>query len=104
MSEAQSSAEDNSARPLSQRQLLDIAKEQNVNVPIMSYRVSGDRVELFLYGGQTIVAPAGFPQSATYLEDLSMKELRAIAASLEIFGRSKMKRDKLIEAILSAPS
>ena len=88
---------------LSQRQLLDIAREQNVNVPIMSYRVTGDRLELFLYGGQTIVAPAGFPKSASYLDDLSMKELRAIAKDLQIPGRTKMKRDVLIEAILSAP-
>ena len=89
---------------LTQRQLLDIAKEQDVNVPIMSYRVTGDRVELFLYGGRTITAPAGFPLSGTYLDDLSLKELRTIAKSLQIPGRTKMKRDVLIEAILSAPS
>ncbi len=93
-----------SVSTLSQRQLLDIAREQDVDVPIMSYRVTGDRVELFLYGGRTITAPAGFPRSASYLDNLSMKELRSIAKDLKIPGRTKMKKDDLIEAILSAPS
>jgi hypothetical protein len=98
MSDSQSSG------TLSQRQLLDIAREQNVDVPIMSYRVTGDRVELFLYGGQVISAPADLPQFASVLENFSTTKLRKIAKDLNIPGRTKMNKDELVEAILSAPS
>ena len=92
------------SRRTSQKQLLSIAHAQEVDVPIMNYRVVGDRIELFLYGGQVVSAPADFPQSASLLEELSIKELKAIASRLSIRGRSKMDKDELIEAILSAPS
>lgn len=86
---------------LSQRQLLDIAAELEVNVPIMNYRVVGDRVELFLYGGQVV---SSIPPDAVYLEDLTKQYLYKFAANLDISGRSKMNKDQLIEAILSAAS
>ena len=92
------------SRELSQKQLLEIAHEQDVDVPILSYRIVGDRIELNLYGGQVISAPAELPQFATVLEDLPLAKLRKMAADLDIPGRSKMDKNELIEAILSAPS
>ena len=89
---------------LSQKQLLSIAHDQDVDVPVLSYRIVGDRVELNLYGGRVISALTGFPQSASSLEDLPISRLRKMAADLDIPGRSKMDKDELIEAILSAHS
>ena len=87
-------------KELSQRQLLEIAHNQSVDVPIMNYRIVGGRVELFLYGGQVISSPAGDSKPASMLEKMSVKELYTIASALEISGRSKMGKDELVEAIL----
>ena len=89
---------------VSKEQIQEIAKENDVNVPILNYRIVGERIELMLYGGTIVSSAAGLPQSASQLEILPLIKLRSIATDLDIPGRSKMNRSELIEAILTAPS
>ena len=84
---------------LTQRQLLDIAHEHEVNVPISAYRVVGDRVELFLYGGGRISHSSA---GRIALADLDTKQLRYLATHLNIPGRTKMKRAELLTALATA--
>jgi hypothetical protein len=80
-----------------------------IDVPIMSSRVVGDRIELFLYGGQRITWKAGnqpvtadqAPDQAQPL-DLSKytrAQLLDLATEHKIPGRAKMTKAQLVKAI-----
>jgi hypothetical protein len=72
--------------------------ELGVDKPIMSYRVVGNRVELYLLGGDVAVWPGRSGRIYDF-EQLSLKELRRTARMYNIRGRSKMSRAQLIEAL-----
>lgn len=83
-----------------------------IDVPIMSTRVVGDRIELFLYGGQRVTfkagkqpvtadqPPAPSPQAPPLdLSSYTRAQLLDLAAEHEIPYRSKMNKAQLLKAI-----
>jgi len=85
------------------------ADELDIDVPIMRVRVSGGRLELFLYGGARASWPIPQPVAAspavvtdTALADMSYGQLRQLAAALKIEGRSKLKKGDLVRLIAQA--
>ena len=79
------------------KSLKEMVQELGIDKPVMATRVVGNRVELYLYGGEVLNYPPTVP--ALDLDDLSLKELRALAKEAGIAGYSKMKRDDLIAAL-----
>ena len=69
-------------------------RELRVDKPIMSCRVLGDRIELYLLGGAKVIWP--IPSA---LDLMSTSELKRIARKRKIPGRSKMNRSELIKAL-----
>jgi hypothetical protein len=102
-------------KQLSHEELQALAKDLDINTPIMSHRVVGDRIELHLLGGFEytvfdMLAPEKLaPEKSgaraidipSLLADLSVKELRLIAKDLGISGYSKMKKAALVKALSS---
>ena len=70
------------------------AKILEVDKPIMSYRVVGDRVELRLLGGSVAI----LDPHPSY-RDMRVSELKQIARRLKVPGRSKMNREQLVQAL-----
>jgi hypothetical protein len=89
---------------LTNLQIQDLAERLEVSSPIMSYRVVGERVELHLLGGGVAIGSLGVP-SAVVLEELSVKELRLIAAAVaqaglgQIPGAKKLRKSELLAAL-----
>ena len=78
-------------------QIQDLAERLEVSSPIMSYRVVGERVELHLLGGAVAVGSLG--ESGPGLDDLTVKELRLIAAAVKIPGAKKLRKSELLAAL-----
>lgn len=88
-------------------------KELGIDKPIMSHRVVGNRIELHLYGGDTVIYAASstpLPVTAATratthgpdeidLTSLTRAELISMAKQEEIPGRSKMNKTQLIKAL-----
>ena len=75
-------------------QVKQAAKILEVDKPIMSYRVVGGCIELYLLGGSVAVL-----DSRPFYRDLTTVELNQLARRHKIPGRSKMNRDQLIQAL-----
>jgi hypothetical protein len=73
------------------------AEAHGVDKPIMSYRVVGGRLELYLLGG-SVVYHKLYHSNPIY-RDMGLAELKKLATSHKIPGRSKMNRIQLIEAL-----
>ena len=87
-------------KSLTRDQIKTIAEELEINQPIMSYRVVGDRVELRLLGGSTAVyEEAGAGDVAVDLSKMGIKQLRFLATKFMVPKRSKMSKMQLIEAL-----
>lgn len=90
---------------LSHEELQELAKELKINTPIMSHRVVGDRIELFLLGGHQVVSqPKQAVDIPSLLADLSVTQLRQIAKDLGVTGYSKMKKEALLHALSELPA
>ena len=76
-----------------------IAEDLDINVPIMSYKVVGGRVELHLYGGGIAIHETQPAASIVdQLDNLRVRDLRKIAKELGITRTSmKLKKELLIE-------
>lgn len=88
---------------LSPQEIQDIARELSVDTPILSYRVVGNRVELYLLGGATAVYEKRKYQAAdpsSILSGMTVKELHAVAMELAIDTPKRMKKAELIEVIM----
>jgi hypothetical protein len=73
-------------------------KELGINRPIMSHRVVGDRLELHLYGGDTLTyAIAEAPETPLFL--MSKKELIELAEERGIKVTSRMTKSRILAAI-----
>jgi hypothetical protein len=98
-------------------QIQDIAERAEVETPIMSYKVTGSRVELHLLGGAiaTVEAhwlawasaaepltPANGPDGR--LKEMTYDQLYQLAKRLAIRGRSNLDKPGLIEAIQAKAS
>ena len=81
---------------LDPRRLQEIAKKLGINQPVLSQRVVGSRIELFLLGGSEIVLEA---EPGEELESLDYDTLYRMAQQYAIRGRSRMKREALIDAL-----
>ena len=97
---------------LSPQEIQAIAEDLDINVPIMSYKVVGGRVELHLYGGGIAIhetQPAKPNETDVLgqlvsdiieqqLHDLRVRDLRKIAKELGITRTSmKLRKELLIE-------
>ena len=105
-----------------QQEIKQATEYLGIDVPIMSTRVVGDRIELYLYGGQRITWKAGnqpepttaatntpWPTTATDeqpaqappldLSEYTKAQLLDLATDYGIPRRSKMTKAQLIEAI-----
>ena len=85
------------------KHMKQIAEELGIDVPIMSSKVVGNRVELYLYGGQVLNYPPVDDKKvpAVDLQTMTVGELREIAKIAEVPGYSKMKKAQLIKALTS---
>ena len=75
----------------------EAAIKLGIDKPIMSYRVVGSRLELHLLGG-SVVCHQLYKSNPLY-RDMGLAELKKLATSHKIPGRSKMNRIQLIEAL-----
>lgn len=77
-------------------QIRDIAEQLDIDTPILSHKVIGSRVELYLLGG----AVATFElEQEPQLDEMSYDELYALARKINLRGRSNMLADELRVAI-----
>ena len=76
-----------------------IAQDLDIDVPIMSYKVVGGRVELHLYGGGIAIHETQPAVSVVdRLDNLRVRDLRKIAKELGITRTSmKLKKELLVE-------
>jgi hypothetical protein len=100
-----------------QQEIKQATEYLGIDVPIMSSRVVGDRIELFLYGGQRITWKAGnqpvtpvlsevevadqAPDQAKPLDlsEYTRAQLLDLATEHKIPGRAKMTKAQLVKAI-----
>jgi hypothetical protein len=104
-----------------QKQIRDAIQAHNVNVPIYQARIVGGRLELSLYGGRVVYHPArpittppeiielrnareyaDLPHNEAILKNphlFNRKELRTLAAGLDIKGAKSMNKGPLLKAI-----
>lgn len=76
-------------------------KELGIDKPIMSHRVVGERLELHLYGGDTLTyGVAKAPEQPLFL--MSKKELIAEAKRLGVTATAKMTKSQILAAIEEA--
>lgn len=96
------------SQELTSLEIKEIAIQLDINTPILSYRVVGDRVELHLLGGATAVWDPAIVNKPTtpavdllsLLSGMTVKELKAVAKELSIDTPKRMKKAELIEAIM----
>ena len=80
-----------------------IAEDLDINVPIMSYKVVGGRVELHLYGGgiaihETRSAAGDVDEVVAQLNGIRVRDLRKIAKELGVAKpTTKLKTELLVE-------
>lgn len=73
-------------------------KELGIDKPIMRHKVVGDRLELYLYGGQTLTyGIAKTPDQPVFLK--SKKELLAEAKERGLDVTARMTKAQLIKAL-----
>lgn len=77
--------------------LKKIAKEMGIDKPILATKVVGNRLELYLYGGDVVQYSLDAP--AINWKSLTVDQLKEIAQEAGIEGYSKMKKAELIEAL-----
>lgn len=95
-----------------QKEIKQATENLGIDVPIMSTRVVGDRIELFLYGGTRVTfkagnhpvtadqPPAPSPQAPPLnLQSYTKTQLLDLAAEHNIPYRSKMNKAQLLKAL-----
>lgn len=91
-------------------QIQDVIERAEVTTPVLSYKVTGNRVELHLLGGPVAYVEADWlwkPEQVQELtaelfdelETLSYEALYKLAQKLNIRGRSSMDSPELVAAI-----
>jgi len=86
---------------LTPAQLKIIVKALKINRPVLSHRVVGNRVELHLLGGsKAVFSDVGlFDDPRPNLDNMSLKNLRALSTVLGIPGRGQLNKADLIAAL-----
>jgi hypothetical protein len=99
-----------------QQEIKQATEYLGIDVPIMSTRVVGDRIELYLYGGQRVTWKAGNQPARTEtaaatwsapadqaqpldLSKYTRAQLLDLATEHKIPGRARMTKAQLVKAI-----
>jgi len=90
-------------KKLSGKQLKHIVNELDINVPVMSYRVVGDRVELRLLGGSTAVYTEAYdqdlPDPTGTLTRMTAKQLHTLAQAVLLPKQKSMTKAQLVRVL-----